>query len=156
MPDTNVADAPELELELVDAEAVEEDEEEFELVTNARQLAPPPTLRTEKVTLKDWPTVSGKPARFILWEMTASDYEDFFDAGRIYKDGSFVRYSSKFEDIRFLAWTVRDQYGNRLWSTVEIAKAQLGGVGRATLNQLLNAANRVNSAKVSSSSGNSD
>lgn len=154
MPDTNVAEAPELELELPDVEV--EDEGEFELVTSSRQLAPPPSLRTEKVTLKDWPTVSGKPARFILWEMTASDYEDFFDAGRIYKDGSFVRYNSKFEDIRFLAWTVRDQYGNRLWPTVEAAKEQLGGVGRASLNLLLNAANRVNSAKVSSSKGNSD
>jgi hypothetical protein len=155
MPDTNVAEVPELELELVEDEVVE-DEEEFELVTNARQLAPPPSLRTEKVTLKDWPTVSGKPARFILWEMTAADYEDFFDAGRIYKDGAFIRYSSKFEDIRFLAWTTRDQYGNRLWPTVDAAKAQLGGVGRASLNLLLNAANRVNSAKVSSSGGNSD
>lgn len=134
----------------------DDDDLDFELVTSARQLAPPPPLRKEKVTLAEWKTTSGKAARFLAWELTAADWADFMDSGRIYdKDGLLKRYDSKDEDVRFLAFTLRDQHGNRLWNKIEDAKAQLGQVGKASLNLLLNAANTVNSAKPGSAEGNS-
>jgi hypothetical protein len=131
-------------------------EVEYELVTSARQLGPPPDLRNEAVILEDWKTASGKAARLMLWELTAYDYAEFFDEGRTYKDGVFVKYDQKGEDIRFLSWTIRDQHNNRLWNDLPSARAQLGGLGKASLNVLLNAANRCNAPKESGAEGNSD
>jgi hypothetical protein len=134
----------------------EEVEQEFELVTSARQLGTAPALRKEEVKVPEWPTVSGKGARFLLWEMTASDWADFMESGRVYsKDGTLLRYDTREEDMRFLAWTIRDQHGNRIWPKVSDAAGQLGLVGKATINILLTAANRVNSAKTGSAEGNS-
>jgi|SRR5882757_1194910 len=133
-----------------------DDDLDFELVTSSKQLAAPPPLRHEKVTVADWKTQSGKAARFLVWELTAAAYADFLESGRIYKDGALKRYDVKDEDVRLLAFTVCDQHGNRLWGTVESAQAQLGGLGKASLNLLLNAANAVNSAKSVDTEGNSD
>jgi hypothetical protein len=132
-----------------------DDDLDFELVTSAKQLAAAPPLRHEKVTVADWKTTSGKAARFLVWELTAAVYAEFLESGRIYKDGALKRYDVKDEDVRLLAFTVCDQHGNRLWSTVEAAKTQLGGLGKASLNLLLNAANEVNSAKPTDTEGNS-
>lgn len=139
------------------SEVVEDDDGDFELVTSTRQLAPPPDLRKEKVTVTDWLTVSGKPARFLAWELTASDYAEFVESGWSYtKEGVRKRYDNATEDIRFLAFTLRDQHGNRLWPTVDAAKGQLGHLGKASVNLLLNASNAVNSGKSASSEGNSE
>jgi hypothetical protein len=128
---------------------------EFELITSARQLGPPPALRKKAVTVKDWPTTSGKPARFMVSEVTASDYDALVRAAWTYNpDGSRKRYLAEDSDIRLVAWTVVDPHGNRLWSTVEAAKAQLRPLGKATLDILLNAANEVNSVKVEDAEGN--
>lgn len=130
------------------------DEVEFELITSARQLAAPPALRKEEVKVADWPTTSGKGARFLIWELTAADWSDFMESGRVYsKDGNFLRYDSKEEDMRFLAYTIRDQHGNRIWPTIPAASGILGNVGKAVVNVLLQASNRVNSAR--SAEGNS-
>lgn len=141
----------------VEKKQEEETEQEYELVTSSRMLGTPPALRKEEVKLPEWPTVSGKGARFLLWEMTASDWADFMESGRQYsKDGTLLRYDTREEDIRFLAWTIRDQHGNRIWPKVSDAAAQLGQVGKATVNILLNAANKVNSANPRSAEGNSE
>ena len=139
-PDTTSADAPELD---------------FELVTSPRQLAAAPPLRKEAVTVPEWMTTSGKIARLMVWELTALDHADFIEEGRTYKDGAVVAYDTRREDLRFLAWCVRDQNNNRLWPRSEEAFPTLGPLGRTTLNVLMAAANRVNSAKVASSGGNS-
>lgn len=136
--------------------SVDEDELDFELVTNARELGPPPTLRKERVIVPDWPTQSGKPAAFLVWELTALDYADFSDSGWTYKDRQRVRYNSKHEDIRFLAHTLRDSGGNRLWEDIEDAKRALGRVGKGSINLLLAAANRMNSPKEEAKQGNSE
>lgn len=130
-------------------------EDEFELITNFKQLAAPPELRKEAVTVSEWKTKSGKAARFLLWELTASDYADFLESGWSYnKDGSRKRYDNKTEDFRFLGWVIRDAHGNRIFNTVEAASAQLGGLGKATLNLLMGTANKVNMAR--DTEGNSD
>lgn len=135
----------------------EVDDQEFELVTSVRQLGVAPPLRTETVDLVEWKTASGKAARFLLSELTAGDWEEFLESGRIYtKEGLFKRYDNRDEDFRLLAYTIRDTHGNRLWHKVSDAKSQLSGLGRATLNLLLNAANRVNAAKVEAGEGNSE
>src|SRR5882757_1527857 len=76
-----------------------DDDLDFEIVTSSRMLAPPPALRKEAVTITDWLTVNDKPARFLVWELTAADYADFLETGRIYKDSAFQRYDQKYEDI---------------------------------------------------------
>lgn len=126
--------------------ADEGDELDFELVTSSRMLAPAPALRKEAVTIKDWPTISGKAARFLLWELTAADYADFLESGRVYKDGVLRRYDTKDEDFRFLSWTTRDANNNRIWPSLEAAKLQLGAIGKSSMNLLMSAANRINSA----------
>lgn len=132
-------------------------EQEFELITSSRMLAGPPSLRKEEVKIADWPTTSGKGARFLVWELSAADWADFMESGRVYsKDGSLLRYDTKEEDMRFLAYTIRDQHGNRIWPTVAAAVGMFGNVGKATVNLLLNAANKVNSAKAGSAEGNSE
>lgn len=133
------------------------DESDFELVTSARQLAPAPDLRKEVVTLPEWLTTSGKPARFMVWELTGAEWAEFMEAGREYsKDGVFKRYDNKDEDMRFLSHTIRDQHRNRIWPTVDAANGQLGHLGRINLLKLLNAANVANSPKLTSAEGNSD
>lgn len=131
------------------------DELDFELVTNARQLAAAPPLRNEAVVVPEWMTTSGKVARLMVWELTALDYADFMEEGRTYKDGVVVSYDARREDLRFLAWCVRDQHNNRIWAKSEEAFPVLGPLGRTTLNVLMSAANRVNSAKAASTGGNS-
>lgn len=131
------------------------EELDFELVVSSRQLAAPPPLRKEMVTLDEWKTASGKSARFMLWELSALDYADFYDEGRIYEDKQIVGYDAKAEDIRFLAYCIRDQHNNRVWNSLSDARAALGGLGKASLNVLLNAANRCNAPKESSAEGNS-
>jgi len=128
---------------------------DFELVTSARQLAAAPPLRREAVTVPEWMTTSGKTARLMVWELTALDYGDFIEEGRTYKDGAIVSYDSRREDVRFLAWCVRDQHNNRLWAKSEEAFPVLGQLGRTTLNVLMAAANRCNQAKAASTGGNS-
>lgn len=123
-------------------------EDEFELITNFKQLAAPPELRKEAVTVTEWKTKSGKAARFLLWELTAADYADFLESGWTYnKDGSRKRYDNKTEDFRFLGWVIRDSHGNRIFNTTEAASTQLGNLGKATLNLLMGTANKVNMAR---------
>jgi hypothetical protein len=133
-----------------------DDDDDFELITSARQLAPPPPLRKEAVTLKEWKTTSGKPARLLVWELTGADYSEFIESGWTYKDGVRKKYDNKDEDIRFLAFTIRDHNGNRIWHSPDAAKGQLGHIGKATLNLLLNAANKVNTPPDASAEGNSE
>lgn len=134
----------------------EDDDVDYELITNARQLAPPPPLRKELVTVADWKTTSGKAARFLVWELTGADHAEFVESGRSYNsDGSFKRYDSATEEVRFLAAVLRDQHGNPLWPKTEDARAQLGKLGKSTINLLMAAANRMNSAKEAAKAGNS-
>lgn len=130
-------------------------EPDYELVTSARQLSTAPPLRKEAVTVPEWQTTSGRIARLMVWELTALDYSDFMEEGRTYKDGVVVSYDARREDLRFLAWCVRDQHNNRIWPKSEEAFPTLGPLGRTTLNVLMAAANRVNSAKAASTGGNS-
>lgn len=134
------------------------EELEFELITSARQLGTPPALRTKEVIVKDWKTAtSKKAAKFIIAELTASDYDALIRAAWTYNsDGSRKRYVAEDQDIRLVAFTAVDPHGNRLWSTIDAAKAQLRPLGKASLDLLLNAANEVNSVKAEDVEGNSD
>lgn len=132
------------------------DVDDFELIRSTSQLADPPPLRKEPVTLSEWKTKSGKAARFLAWELTAADHAEFIESGRVYNAGVFQRYDSKEEDVRFLAHTLRDQHGNRLWNKVEDAKAQLGHLGRGDIQLLIGASNRVNSPREAAKEGNSE
>lgn len=132
------------------------EELDFELITNIGMLAPPPPLRNETVTVPEWKTTSGKAARFLAWELTANDFADYVESGRVYKNNVLQRYNQRDEDVRFLSYTLRDQHGHRLWNKVEEAKVQLGRLGRSSLSELVAAANRVNSAKESATEGNSE
>lgn len=133
-----------------------EDIDDFELVTNARMLTAPPELRNTRVVMKDWKLQSGKSAGFLAWEITAGDYAEFLESGRVYKNGVFVRYENKDEDVRFLAFSLRDQHGNRLWSRVEAAKEVLDKLGKGDINLLIAAANKVNAIKEAGKAGNSE
>jgi hypothetical protein len=123
------------------------DEDDFELITSSHMLASAPPLRKEGVTLKEWPTTSGKAARFLQWELTAAEYAEFLESGRVYRDGVLKRYDTKDEDFRFLSYTTRDQHNNRIWQSLEAAKLQLGAIGKSSVNALMAAANRVNGAR---------
>lgn len=130
------------------------DELDFELVTNTRMLAEAPPLRHEKVTVLDWKTTSGKAARFLVWELTASEFASYQDAGWEYKNGQRARFNDKDGDLRFLSYTLRDQHGNRLWNKFDDAKIQLGRLGRSSLSELISASNRVNMPKDASTEEN--
>jgi len=136
------------------AAPTDDGEPEFELITSPRQFASPPPLRKEAVTIPEWMTTSGRPARVTLSELTAAEYADFYDEGRIYEDKQIVGYDAKGEDVRFLAYCMRDPHGNRLWPKCADAGAVLGNLGKASLNILLNAANRCNAPKEASAAGN--
>lgn len=135
-----------------------DDDIDFELVTNANQLAPPPPLTRERVVLPDWKTTSGKAVGFLAWELTALEWGEFQETSRVYRNGDFAGISLVNEDLRYLSFTLRDANGNRLWSTPEAAVAQLGCYGKASITLLVAASNRVNSknADQASAEGNSE
>lgn len=122
-------------------------EDDFELISSPRQLAKAPDLHKEKVflTTDEWPTTNGKGSIFLAWELSGSGYSEFLDSGWVYKEGIRHHYDPIDEDIRWLAHTLRDAGGNRLWQTTEAAKNELGQVGRATQLKLIAAVNRMNS-----------
>lgn len=128
---------------------------DFELVTSARMLADPPPLRNKVVEVKSWKTRNGKSARFMVWEMAASEFSEFVESGWTYKDRVRTFYDNADEDFRFLAYTVRDPKGNRIWNKTEDAKAQLRGLGRSDLQLLITAANDVNGSRDVATEGNS-
>jgi len=123
---------------------VSESEIDFELVTSARSLGAAPKLRRERVILPEVKTKSGKAAAFLCWELDALEYGEFQDSSRVYKDGEHVGNSAKNEDLRFLAFTLRDGNGNRLWSNLEDAKSQLGKYGKSVTSKLMVASNKAN------------
>lgn len=131
-------------------------EDDFELIQSPRQLDKAPDLNKEKVFLREWPTTSGKGALFLAWELSGSSYAEFLDSGWVYRDGVRHHYDPMDEDIRWLAHTLRDAGGNRLWHTTEGARDELGRVGRATQLKLINAANRMNNGNVVRAEGNSE
>ena len=128
-----------------------DEELDFDLVTSARQMAPPPALRKKKVNLAEL------RQGFLVWELTAGGWEEFRESGRVYDaDGVVKTYKLDGEDFRWLAFTMRDPNGNRLWPDPKTAEEQLKLYGRAIISQLVAAANEVNSANVASAEGNSD
>lgn len=124
-----------------------DDDIDFELVTNANQLAPPPPLARERVILPGWKTTSGKAVGFWVSELTALEFGEFQDSTRIYDGGRFTGITLKNEDLKLLAFTVRDGNGNRLWHTTESAVAQLGRFGQASIDLLVAASSRMNQRK---------
>jgi hypothetical protein len=134
---------------------VVDDDVDFEIVTSARQLGPPPALRRELVVLPEIRTTSGKATALYEYELSAKDFSAYQETSRVYVAGEFRSVTFKDEEIRFLAFTTRDENGNRLWHSTDAAIAQLGMYGRTSLQKLVAAANRVNSASVSSAEGNS-
>lgn len=135
---------------------IEDDDDDFELITSSAQLGASPKLRMKEVKVREWPTASGKGAKFLAWEMSAGEYRSFLDSGWTYKDGVRQSYDDAGEQLRFVAFGIRDQHGNRIWPTVDAAKAQLDPLGRPTLMLLLNAINEVNSARKVATEGNSE
>lgn len=134
-----------------------DDDIDFELVTNANQLAPPPPLARERVILPGWKTTSGKAVGFFVYELTALEFGEFQDSTRVYDGGAFTGITLKNEDLKLLAFTVRDANGNRLWNTTESAVAQLGRFGQASINLLVAASSRMNQkADRASAEGNSE
>lgn len=113
-------------------------------------------MRHTMVTIPEWKTSTGKGAKFMVWELSAADYIEYIESGRVYKDGTVRRYDLRDEDIRLIAHTVRDQHGNRIWTSTESAKSQLGHVGRASISLLLQAANEINSVRSEDEEGNSE
>jgi hypothetical protein len=135
---------------------VADDDVDFEILTNANQLAPPPPLRVEEVVLPGVKLKNGKAAKVFCHELTALEYDEFQDTGRVYdKTGALVSANIRNEDLRFLAFTVRDHHGNRIWHTVEACKAQLGQYGKSVTSRLMVAANKANFGDADAE-GNSD
>lgn len=129
-----------------------DDDIDFELITNASQLAPPPPLAKERVVMPDWRTTSGKAAAFYEWELTALDYTNFQEGMRTWENGvrggRVTAVDVTHQDFHFLAATTRDANGNRIWHDAKAAIAQLGQFGQASIDKLLAAAQRVNRGNV--------
>jgi hypothetical protein len=133
-----------------------DDDLDFEIVTNASQMAPPLPLRRERVILRNVHTTAKKLAAIWQYELNALDHNLFQETGRVYVNGDLQGVTMKNNILRFLAFTSRDPNGNRLWQTVEEAIAQLGKYGKTDIDLLLDAANRVNSPNPASAEKNSE
>lgn len=124
--------------------------DDFELVTSARQVKKPPKLRKERVPLPELQQA------FLVWEQSQGDYSDFQDTTRIYENGFLKGVNLKDEDLKYLAYCLRDPDNNRLWPNVDEAVAQLRPYGKSIINKLLAAANKVNAANSASAEKNSE
>lgn len=135
----------------------EDDDIDFELVTNASQFAPPAAMGRERVILPNLKTTSGRVAAVYVQELTAREYYEHQDALRVYEDGRFTGINHKNDDLKLLAIAVRDPNGNRLWPTAKVAIEQLGRYGQKSINTLLEAYVRMNRpADEESAEGNSE
>jgi len=118
---------------------------DFEIVTNFKQLAPARKLRRKEVILREVKTSSGKASKWFCYELTALAFAEWREAPE--QDNA---------DLRFLAATLGDQNGNRLFPTFEAIKAALGQFGRSSLNPLVAASNEMNFTDPSDAEKNSE
>jgi hypothetical protein len=114
------------------------------LITNTRQLPPPPKLKTEIVWLDELEN-NGEVPGFVMSELTAFDFGEYQDSLRTHDStGATTGVDFKHDDLKLLAHTTRDADGNRLWQTSEAAVSDLGRYGKTIIDKLVAASNRVN------------
>lgn len=105
---------------------------DYEIVTNVRQLAPARPLRKQLVILKGVQTAKGKTAAMFACQLSTLDFLDWRDS------------DEPDRELRFLALTLTDGKGNRLFDDVASVKRYFGEHGWASVSPLTIASNEVN------------
>jgi len=142
-----------------DAELVNETniapKRECRLISSVRQLKRPPKLRHIEVDLPHWETEEGFGVQFLAWELSALEHSELIESGWVYKGGLRHKYNDVDANFRFLAYVLRDEYGNRLWHEWADAKAFFRDAGQQDVAMLVRAGNEMNQPKEASTQGNS-
>lgn len=120
-------------------------EDNVTVITNPSQLAPPPPARRVKVDVPELRAVDGSPARLFAQALTAYEFGEY-EASLRDDDGYQTNKTNSHHQMKFLAWTIRDTAGNRLWQTEKAAIDQLGAYGNAVVSKLFVKAVEVNAA----------
>ena len=100
--------------------------------------ASPPKLRREKIVLPEWLNPRGKANAFLLWELSTGEHGEFDASDKVFDEhGQVVRLIPIGWDVRFLAYTVRDGSGNRIWPTIEQAQPKLKPAAKSITNKMV-------------------
>jgi hypothetical protein len=136
--------------EMSDEDKTVEDED-YDFVTTAREFGTPPELPWENVKL---PEIKKKVR---ISALSAADFSDLQDANRVYnRAGEHVGWDYSNEDIKLLAFALRDGSGNRLFQTVESAVATLEHWPLSSIKRMVTAANKVTNSDPVSAEKNSE
>lgn len=128
---------------------------DFELITSATQLAPPPPLARKRVILPNWKTNSGKVVAFMVFELSALEHDEYSQGLRKIV-GTDVTLDLTNNTLQLLAFCVRDSNGNRLWSNAKDAIAQLGAYGQGAIDKLATVARELNNSDAEAAEKNSE
>lgn len=115
-----------------------------ELVINPKMLRKATRRKPEEVILDEEYTESGAHPKFLVWALTGADYNLYQDSLRVYENGYQVGVDVVHDDLKFLAFCIRDAYNNRLWEDLDEAIAFLGEYEKSSQLKLLAAAQRMN------------
>lgn len=124
-------------------------EDDFEFLTNINQLlAPEP--RWDVVVI---PEIKFKCR---VYELTAFEGHELAEANKIYRNGEVIDTDYSFPNLKFLAFSMRDLNGQRIFPTVDAAIAKLRDFPLAIIEKLVIASNKVSEADPVSAEKNSD
>lgn len=120
-------------------------EVDYEIVSNAGQTGAPPKLRNELIVFPEWLNPRKKANAFLLWELSTDEHSEFERSDKVYDEfGQVVKIKDISYAVRWLAYTVRDGDGNRVYPTLDAAQAALGGVPKSITNRMIALANEQN------------
>lgn len=126
------------------------DEDDFEFLTNINQLPMAPEPRFDVVVV---PEIRLKVR---VYELTAFDGHELAEASKIYRNGEVVDTDYSYPNLKFLAFSMRDLNGNRIFPTVDVAIVKLRDFPLAVIEKLVIASNKVGDADPVSAEKNSD
>lgn len=125
-------------------------EDDFEFLTNINQLPMAPEPKFDVVVIPEL------RLKCRVYELSAFDGHELAEANKIYRNGEVVDTDYSFPNLKFLAFTMRDLNGQRIFPTVDAAIAKLRDFPLSVIEKLVIASNKVGDADPVSAEKNSE
>lgn len=124
-------------------------EDDFEFLTSMNQLmAPDPKF--------DVVVIPELRFKCRVYELTAFDGHELAESNKIYRNGEVIDTDYSYPNLKFLAFSMRDLNGNRIFPSVDAAISKLRDFPLSVIEKLVIASNKVGDADPVSAEKNSD
>lgn len=122
-----------------------EAEVEYEIASSPSDLGPAPELGKKLIVLPEWRKPNGKANAFVAHELSTGEHDEFDRSDKVYdKFGQVTRLKVGSKQYEWLARTMRDGDGQRIWHSAESCEETLKPVGKLITNKMVAAANQIN------------